>query len=52
MHDQVRHGRGALERLAWQRLGFVGAGSDEQIQTIVEPHLRDILIRGKSAGCA
>lgn len=36
LHDQVRHGRGALERLAWQRLGFVGAGSDKQIQAIVE----------------
>lgn len=36
-----REDRGALERLAFQRLGFVGAASAEQIAEIVDRALAD-----------
>lgn len=36
LHASEQEGRQALERLVWQRLDYVGVGSNEQIQAIVD----------------
>lgn len=41
LHAESKRGRAALERIAYQRLGYVGAGSSEQIAEIVDRALAE-----------